>query len=103
VQSEGGLALTAERALRGGQANSVDLDPANGKDMDELVAHADGAMYAAKRSGGKRFELVGLRGANFTGPLRLPLTMHYVNEWLSRHIETDAPYAKQIVARGTGS
>ena len=33
--------------------------PADGKDMDSLVADADSAMYAAKRAGGKCFKLAG--------------------------------------------
>ena len=195
--------VIAGRPCQVGISIGIARYPVNGKDMDELVAHADGAMYAAKRAGGKRVQFAQLRDADVTGPLRLPffewsgahtlgvplmdeqhknlaahinglsqelkaghdseqlgkslgrlieaarahfadeqqllasagigaaaerhkhehrsliqdlesqtirldsrsmsLTMHYVNDWLSRHIATDAPYAKQLVERGIGN
>jgi diguanylate cyclase (GGDEF)-like protein/hemerythrin-like metal-binding protein/PAS domain S-box-containing protein len=58
----------------------IALYPANGKDMDSLVAHADGAMYAAKRSGGKCFKFAGARDPDISGPLRLPFL-----EWNDAH------------------
>jgi diguanylate cyclase (GGDEF)-like protein/hemerythrin-like metal-binding protein len=58
----------------------IALYPTNGKDMDTLVAHADGAMYAAKRSGGKCFKFAGERDPDISGPLRLPFL-----EWSEAH------------------
>lgn len=57
------------------------LYPANGKDIDALMAHADGAMYVAKRAGGRRFEFARARQADITGPLRLP-----VFEWQDGYV-----------------
>ncbi len=59
----------------------IALYPAQGKDTDALVAHADGAMYIAKRAGGRRFEYARLRSPDVTGPLRLPLF-----EWYEAHV-----------------
>ena len=50
----------------------IALYPAHGRDTDALVAHADGAMYIAKRAGGRRFEFARLRDPDVSGPLRLP-------------------------------
>jgi len=58
----------------------IALYPVNGKDMDTLVAHADGAMYAAKRAGGKCFKFAGERDPDISGPLRLPFL-----EWSDAH------------------
>lgn len=55
-----------------GLSAGIALYPGDGHDIDELVAHADGAMYAAKRAGGKRFEFVRAHRADVTGSLRLP-------------------------------
>jgi len=66
-------AIVAERILQafnapvvvGGQSCQVGISvgvalyPVNGKDVDTLVANADGAMYAAKRAGGRCFRLAG--------------------------------------------
>ena len=58
----------------------IALYPAGGKDMDVLVAHADGAMYAAKRAGGRCYKFAGERDADISGPLRLPFF-----EWSEAH------------------
>jgi diguanylate cyclase (GGDEF)-like protein/PAS domain S-box-containing protein len=66
-------AIVAERIVRSfnaplvvaGQSHQVGVSvgialyPSNGTDMDTLVAGADGAMYAAKRAGGKCFRVAG--------------------------------------------
>lgn len=56
-----------------GLSAGITLYPTDGKDMDALIARADGAMYVAKRAGGRRFEFAQIRRADITGPLRLPL------------------------------
>ena len=58
----------------------IALYPAGGKDMDVLVAHADGAMYAAKRAGGRCYKFAGERDPDISGPLRLPFF-----EWNEAH------------------
>ena len=58
----------------------IALYPAGGKDMDVLMAHADGAMYAAKRAGGRCYKFAGERDADISGPLRLPFF-----EWTEAH------------------
>ena len=58
----------------------IALYPAGGKDMDVLVAHADGAMYAAKRAGGRCYKFAGERDPDISGPLRLPFF-----EWSEAH------------------
>ena len=63
-----------------GVSIGIALYPVNGKDMDTLVAHADGAMYAAKRTGGKCFKFAGERDPEISGPLRLPFL-----EWSEAH------------------
>ncbi len=49
------------KACQVGISIGIALYPANGKDMDVLVADADSAMHAAKRSGGNCFTLAGIR------------------------------------------
>lgn len=56
-----------------GLSTGITAYPADGKDMDALIARADAAMYAAKRAGGRRFEFAQIQRADITGPLRLPL------------------------------
>jgi len=58
----------------------IALYPAGGKDMDVLMAHADGAMYAAKRAGGRCYKFAGERDPDISGPLRLPFF-----EWSEAH------------------
>lgn len=65
--------VIAGQTCQVGLSVGVALYPADGRDMDALVAHADGAMYAAKRAGGGRFEFARARAADLSGPLRLPL------------------------------
>jgi len=55
--------VVAGQSCRVGISIGIALYPANGKDMDSLVADADGAMYAAKRAGGKCFKLAGQSAA----------------------------------------
>jgi diguanylate cyclase (GGDEF)-like protein/hemerythrin-like metal-binding protein/PAS domain S-box-containing protein len=68
---EAPIAVAGTRCVVGLSAGIAQY-PADGRDIDELVAHADGAMYAAKRAGGRRFEFVRAHRADVTGPLRLP-------------------------------
>jgi diguanylate cyclase (GGDEF)-like protein/PAS domain S-box-containing protein len=49
--------VVAEQSCQVGISIGIALYPANGKDIDTLVADADGAMYAAKRAGGKCFKV----------------------------------------------
>jgi len=58
----------------------IALYPAGGKDMDVLMAHADAAMYAAKRAGGRCYKFAGERDPDISGPLRLPFF-----EWSEAH------------------
>jgi diguanylate cyclase (GGDEF)-like protein/hemerythrin-like metal-binding protein len=58
----------------------IALYPSGGKDMDVLMAHADGAMYAAKRAGGRCYKFAGERDPDISGPLRLPFF-----EWSEAH------------------
>jgi len=51
--------VVAGRSCQVGISIGIALYPAHGKDMDTLVADADGAMYAAKRAGGSCFKLAG--------------------------------------------
>lgn len=51
--------IVAGQSCQVGISIGIALYPANGRDMDALVADADGAMYAAKRAGGKCFKLAG--------------------------------------------
>lgn len=64
-----------------GLSAGIALYPEDGKDIDALVAHADSAMYAAKRAGGKRFVFARAHPADLTGPLRLPAF-----EWHESHL-----------------
>ncbi|MGA8051372.1 MAG: bacteriohemerythrin [Burkholderiales bacterium] len=64
--------VVAGQPCQVGISIGIALYPGNGKDMDTLVAHADGAMYAAKRAGGKCFKFAGERDPDISGPLRLP-------------------------------
>ncbi len=47
------------RSCQVGISIGIALYPANGTDVDSLVAGADGAMYSAKRAGGKCFRVAG--------------------------------------------
>jgi len=64
--------VVAGQACQVGISVGIALYPANGKDMDSLVANADGAMYGAKRAGGRCFKVAGERDPDISGPLRLP-------------------------------
>jgi len=64
--------VVAGQSCEVGISIGIALYPANGKDMDSLVADADGAMYAAKRAGGRCFKVAGERDPDISGPLRLP-------------------------------
>jgi len=72
--------VVAGQSCQVGISIGIALYPVNGKDMDTLVAHADGAMYAAKRAGGKCFKVAGERDPDISGPLRLPFF-----EWNESH------------------
>jgi diguanylate cyclase (GGDEF)-like protein/hemerythrin-like metal-binding protein/PAS domain S-box-containing protein len=72
--------VVAGQPCQVGISVGIALYPGNGKDMDSLVAHADGAMYAAKRAGGKCFKFAGARDPDISGPLRLPFL-----EWNDAH------------------
>jgi diguanylate cyclase (GGDEF)-like protein/hemerythrin-like metal-binding protein/PAS domain S-box-containing protein len=72
--------VVAGQPCQVGISVGIALYPGNGKDMDSLVAHADGAMYAAKRAGGKCFKFAGERDPDISGPLRLPFL-----EWNDAH------------------
>jgi diguanylate cyclase (GGDEF)-like protein/hemerythrin-like metal-binding protein/PAS domain S-box-containing protein len=64
--------VIAGKQCQVGISLGIALYPTHGKDTDALVAHADGAMYIAKRAGGRRFEFARLRDPDISGPLRLP-------------------------------
>ena len=72
--------VIAGQSCQVGISIGITLYPAGGKDMDVLVAHADGAMYAAKRAGGRCYKFAGERDADISGPLRLPFF-----EWSEAH------------------
>ncbi len=72
--------VVAGQPCQVGISVGIALYPGNGKDMDSLVAHADAAMYAAKRAGGKCFKFAGERDPDISGPLRLPFL-----EWNEAH------------------
>jgi len=73
--------VVAGQSCQVGISIGIALYPANGKDMDTLVANADGAMYAAKRAGGGCIKVAGARDPDISGPLRLPFF-----EWNESHI-----------------
>jgi diguanylate cyclase (GGDEF)-like protein/hemerythrin-like metal-binding protein len=72
--------VVAGQPCQVGISIGIALYPAGGKDMDVLVAHADAAMYAAKRAGGRCYKFAGERDADISGPLRLPFF-----EWSEAH------------------
>lgn len=51
--------VVSGQSCRVGISIGIALYPANGKDMDALMADADGAMYAAKHAGGNCFKMAG--------------------------------------------
>jgi len=51
--------VVAGQSCQVGISVGIALYPANGKEMDSLMADADGAMYAAKRAGGRCFKIAG--------------------------------------------
>jgi len=80
VQALDAPIVIAGQPCQVGISIGIALYPAGGKDMDVLVAHADGAMYAAKRAGGRCYKFAGERDADISGPLRLPFF-----EWSEAH------------------
>jgi len=51
--------VVAGQSCQVGISIGIALYPANGRQMDTLMADADGAMYAAKRAGGNCFKMAG--------------------------------------------
>jgi len=51
--------IVAGQSCQVGISIGIARYPVNGEDMDTLVANADGAMFAAKRAGGKCYKVAG--------------------------------------------